>query len=215
MADARSAHPARTRGVGRPVDPAKDREILAAGRRLLFGVGPEAITMEAVAREAGVAKPTLYRRYANRDELIAAVAEAEAERMAGRFEVVPGSIDDLRSALVDFGCTLTGFLLSAEHLRFVHALGASDRMPQSTRDSIYTHGPRGTHERLAGWLDTVRRRGLLDCRDPVFAAEQFLGMLMGLDLVRTLYHVPLVRDARATESRVSRLVDDFLRLHAA
>ncbi len=214
MGDTGPANPARARSVGRPVDPAKDREILAAGRRLLFGVGPEAVTMEAVAREAGVAKPTLYRRYANRDELIAAVAEAEAERMAGRFGVVPGSIDDLRSALVDFGCTLTGFLLSAEHLRFIHALGASDRMAQSTRDSIYTHGPRGTHERLAGWLATAHRRGLLDCRDPVHAAEQFLGMLMGLDLVRTLYHVPLVRDARATETRVSRLVDDFLRLQA-
>ncbi len=207
--------PARTRGVGRPVDPAKDREILAAGRRLLFGVGPEAVTMEAVAREAGVAKPTLYRRFANRDELIAAVAEAEAERMAGRFGVVPGSIDDLRSALVDFGCSLTGFLLSAEHLRFIHALGASDRMAQSTRDSIYTHGPRGTHQRLAGWLTTARERGLLDCRDPAFAAEQFLGMLMGLDLVRTLYHVPLIRDAQATQTRVTRLVDDFLRLHGA
>ncbi|NKI35204.1 TetR/AcrR family transcriptional regulator [Wenzhouxiangella sp. XN79A] len=203
------------RNVGRPVDPDKDRDILAAGRALLFGAGPEAVTMEAVAREAGVAKPTLYRRYANRDELIAAVATAEAERMAGRFRLVPGSADDLKQALVEFGCDLTGFLLSAEHLNYVQALGASAQVPQSTRDSIYRHGPRGTQARLADWLARAADRDLLDCPDADYSAEQFLGMLMGLDLVRTLYRVPLLRDADALHTRVRRLVSDFLRLHAA
>ncbi|SRR6056297_836009 len=202
------------RNVGRPADPAKDREILAAGRALLFGRGPEAVTMEAVARRAGVAKPTLYRRYGNRDELIAAVAEAEAERMAGRFRMVPGSADDLKQALVDFGCDLTRFLLSAEHLNYVHALGASQQVAQSTRDSIYRHGPRGTQVRLAAWLRQADDNDLLNCPDPDYCAEQFLGMLMGLDLVRTLYRVPLLRDACALERRVRRIVSDFLTLHA-
>lgn len=205
---------AEARSAGRPVDRQKDREILEAGRALLFGVGPEAVTMEAVAREAGVAKPTLYRRFANRDELIAAVAEAEAERMAGSFRVVPGNIDDLKQALIEFGCDLTRFLLSAEHLGFVHALGASSTMAQSTRDSIYRNGPRGTQARLSEWLAGARSRGLLECSDPDYSAEQFLGMLMGLDLVRTLYRVPLVRDSGALNARVTRLVDDFLRLNA-
>jgi TetR/AcrR family transcriptional repressor of mexJK operon len=202
-----------TRSVGRPADPAKDREILSAGRTLLFGQGPEAVTMEAVARLAGVAKPTLYRRYANRDELIAAVAEAEAERMAGRFRMVPGSADHLKQALVEFGCDLTRFLLSAEHLNYVHALGASQGVPQSTRESIYRHGPRGTQTRLAHWLSRAAERGLLELDDADYSAEQFLGMLMGLDLVRTLYRMPLLRDASAMEVRVERLVRDFLRLH--
>lgn len=202
------------RTVGRPIDPNKDREILAAGRALLFGHGPEAVTMAAVARTAGVSKPTLYRRYANRDELIAAVAEAEAERMAGGFRIVPGSAADLKRALVEFGCDLTRFLLSAEHLGYVHALGASGQLPQSTRDSIYRHGPRGTQQRLRDWLDQAAGHGLLDCPDPDYSAEQFLGMLMGMDLVRTLYRVAPLRDASAPASRVKRLVDDFLRLHA-
>lgn len=89
---------------GRPIDPSKDRDILAAGRALLFEQGPQSVTMEAVARAAGVAKPTLYRRYANRDELLAAVALNESESMAGRFRMTPGSADDLKRALIDFGC---------------------------------------------------------------------------------------------------------------
>jgi len=149
---------------GRPVDLSKDRDILAAGRALLFENGPQAVTMEAVARQAGVAKPTLYRRYANRDELLAAVAMNESESMAGRFRVTPGSVDDMRSALVDFGCQLTRFLLSSDHIRFIHALGASTGMPQASRESIFRHGPLATRDRLAEWLEKADASGLLPGR---------------------------------------------------
>lgn len=202
------------RSAGRPIDRAKDRAILAAGRSLLFGAGPEAVTMEAVAREAGVAKPTLYRRFANRDALIAAVAEAEADRMASSFRMRPGDAEDLRRALIDFACDLTRFLLSAEHLDYLQALGASTGLAQSTRDSIFEHGPKGTHRRLANWLARADEEELLHCPDPDDSAEVFLGMLMGLDVVRSLYRVPRLHDANGLETRVARRVDAFLLLHA-
>ncbi len=197
---------------GRPVDLSKDRDILAAGRALLFENGPQAVTMEAVARQAGVAKPTLYRRYANRDELLAAVAMNESESMAGRFRVTPGSVDDIRSALVDFGCQLTRFLLSSDHIRFIHALGASTGMPQASRESIFRHGPLATRDRLAEWLEKADASGLLRCQDPARSAEKLLGMLMGLDLVRTLYHVHPPRDVAALNTHVESTIDDFLTL---
>lgn len=199
---------------GRPVDPNKDRDILNAGRSLLFEKGPQGVTMEAVARAAGVAKPTLYRRYANRDELLAAVALNESDAMAGRFRIAPGSADDLRRALVDFGRDLSRLICSREHIRFIHMLGASTGLPQASRESVFRHGPLATRDRLAEWLERARERGLIRCRYPEASAEQMLGMLMGLDLVRTLYHVQSPRDASALDKRVERLVDDFLRLHA-
>ena len=198
---------------GRPIDHSKDRDILAAGRALLFEQGPQAVTMEAVARHAGVAKPTLYRRYANRDELLAAVAMNEAESMAGRFRVTPGSVDDVRHALIDFGCRLTRFLLSRDHIRFIHALGASTGMPQASRDSIFRHGPLATRDLLAEWLDKANAAGLLRCTEPARGAEKLLGMLMGLDLVRTLYHVHPPREVKALNLHVESTVDDFLTLH--
>ena len=198
---------------GRPIDAGKDRDILAAGRALLFEQGPQAVTMEAVARNAGVAKPTLYRRYANRDALLAAVALNESESMAGRFHLTPGNIEDLRQALIDFGCDLTRFLLSREHLRFIHALGASTGLPQASRESIFSNGPLATRDRLAEWLHRATRAGLLHCPNPAGSAEKFLGMLMGLDLVRTLYRVALPRDVDALAAHVTTTVDDFLTLH--
>src|SRR6056297_1809771 len=173
---------------GRPVDLNKDRDILAAGRALLFESGPQAVTMAAVAMN-------------------------ESESMAGRFRVAPGSVDDLRNALVDFGCRLTRFLLSSDHIRFIHALGASTGMPQATRESIFRHGPLATRDRLAEWLDKANAAGLLRCSDPACSAEKFLGMLMGLDLVRTLYHVHPPREVEVLSTHVQGTVDDFLTLH--
>jgi TetR/AcrR family transcriptional repressor of mexJK operon len=200
---------------GRPIDPTKDRDILAAGRKLLFEQGPQAVTMEAVARVAGIAKPTLYRRYANRDELLAAIALNESESMAGRFDIQPGSADDLKQALLDFGNDLTRFLLSREHIRFIQTLGASTGMSQASRESIYRNGPLATRDRVAAWLASAHRQRLLECPEPESSAEQLIGMLMGLNLVRSLYRVQSPREVSDVDPRAERIVRDFLRLHAA
>ncbi|MEE4331443.1 MAG: TetR/AcrR family transcriptional regulator C-terminal domain-containing protein, partial [Wenzhouxiangella sp.] len=141
------------------------------------------------------------------------VVENEAERMAGRFRVAPGSADDFRQSLQAFGIDLARFLLSPEHVGFIHALGASTGMPQTLRDTIFRHGPLNTRNRLAAWLEKADKAGLLRCARPESSAERFLGMLMGLDLVRTLYHVADEPEQGELELRVESIVDDFLRLH--
>jgi AcrR family transcriptional regulator len=58
------------RAPGRPRSPAADEAILEAAVDLFAEVGLEALTMEGVAARAGVGKNTLYRRYANKLELV-------------------------------------------------------------------------------------------------------------------------------------------------
>jgi len=55
---------------GRPRDPQKDRDVLAATRQLLVEVGYQDTTITAVARRAGVGAPTIYRRWPRREALI-------------------------------------------------------------------------------------------------------------------------------------------------
>lgn len=57
---------------GRPRDAGRDQQILLAAQELLAEVGYEQFTMEAVAARVGASKPTLYRRWASRAELVAA-----------------------------------------------------------------------------------------------------------------------------------------------
>jgi AcrR family transcriptional regulator len=66
------AEPAR----GRPRNPAVDAPILRAAFRMLIDVGYQAMSIEAVAAEAGVGKTTVYRRYPTKRDLVLAVLNA-------------------------------------------------------------------------------------------------------------------------------------------
>lgn len=58
------------RPPGRPRDPAVDAALLAAARELVVEAGYGSVTIEAVARRAGVGRPTVYRRWANKADLV-------------------------------------------------------------------------------------------------------------------------------------------------
>lgn len=64
--------PARSRKPGRPRNPATDGAILDACIDQLDQVGYRALSLSEVARSAGVGKPTLYRRWSSKPELVIA-----------------------------------------------------------------------------------------------------------------------------------------------
>jgi AcrR family transcriptional regulator len=61
---------------GRPRDPAVDRAILQAAFELFLADGVAGASIEKIARRAGVAKTSIYRRWPNREELLAQAIEA-------------------------------------------------------------------------------------------------------------------------------------------
>jgi AcrR family transcriptional regulator len=59
--------------MARPRDPQVEERILDATHDLIEEHGYSGLTMEAIADRAGVGKPTVYRRFANRDEVVLAL----------------------------------------------------------------------------------------------------------------------------------------------
>jgi AcrR family transcriptional regulator len=69
------------RAAGRPRDQSADAAILEAAQRQLADVGFAAMSIESVAAEAGVTRPTLYRRWKSKEDLaIAAIAALQIPR---------------------------------------------------------------------------------------------------------------------------------------
>jgi len=58
------------RPVGRPRDPRLDATVLAATRRLLKKVGYNRLSIGAIARDAGIHPPAIYRRWRSKAELV-------------------------------------------------------------------------------------------------------------------------------------------------
>lgn len=200
--------------AGRPADPHKAAAILSAGRKLLFSKGPQAVSMEAVARIAGVSKVTVYARYPNREALVRAIIADQARQLAQDFRPDLNTLDDLRSALVDFGIRLQTFLLSDEHLNLMRALSGTRSASRSQLHTIYRNGPQAMVDGLIEWLTALQRAGVIECREPARSATLLLGMLQGMDLVRALYWVDGTRDAADVRAYAAYVADVFLARHA-
>ena len=83
-----------TRSPGRPRSPEADTAIVQATLELLAEVGYRSMTMEQVRARSGVGKATIYRRYANKDELVRAAMVHLHHELP-----IPGDTGNLRGDL--------------------------------------------------------------------------------------------------------------------
>lgn len=104
------------RRPGAPRDPEADRLILETAHRLLREQGYDRLTMDAIAREAGVARTTVYRRYRDKADLVsAAIATLRAPvKRAASGDVRRDLIAHLDSVRRNYGVSLAGTLLMEE-----------------------------------------------------------------------------------------------------
>src|SRR5271166_385347 len=92
----------------------KAESILAAAKRTFLAAGFGAVSMDTIAREAGVSKATVYAHFAGKEELFGAVIGRECEhRFAGLSvsELDPG---DVRASLTTLGRRFLELLLSPD-----------------------------------------------------------------------------------------------------
>ncbi|MCW2740620.1 MAG: TetR family transcriptional regulator [Blastococcus sp.] len=129
---------------GRPRDPSRDGVIRAAILRLLADVGYAALTMDAVASEAGVGKATIYRRWRTKQDLV-----VDTISDLNRAEATPpdtGSLEgDLRLMLRSLVAVITGPTGAA-------TLSLLSSVPhQPALAAAFRNGP------LAVWRDSFRQ----------------------------------------------------------
>ncbi|MGN6169481.1 MAG: TetR/AcrR family transcriptional regulator, partial [Solirubrobacteraceae bacterium] len=104
------------RRPGARKDPEADRLILETAHRLLREQGYDRLTMDAVAREAGVARTTVYRRYRDKADLVSAAIETlrAPVRRSTCGDARRDLISHLESVRRNYGVSLAGTLLMEE-----------------------------------------------------------------------------------------------------
>jgi TetR/AcrR family transcriptional repressor of mexJK operon len=201
--------------AGRPVDVLKDSAIMDAARELLFQKGPQAVTMEAVAKKAGVSKVTVYARHKNRDALLGAVIQSQVAGFTGMITGVQGSIAEVREVLLNFSVNVMAFQISDEHVQLMRAISAASNIPDQVLQDVYSLGPHSMIGWLAQWLADLHKAGLVCCENPAMSAELLGGMLQRLEIIRTLYRVKVDYSAEELQKQAEFIVDAFLKIHRA
>nr|WP_236042277.1 TetR/AcrR family transcriptional regulator [Nitratireductor aquimarinus] len=94
----------KARGPGRPRDPQTDAAILDAALGLFVANGLDGASFEKIAREAGVTRATIYRRWSTRETLIADALgrlKENAEQDFGEWRALP--LEVLVGMMIDYG----------------------------------------------------------------------------------------------------------------
>lgn len=125
-------------------DPATAILLAAESCYLRLGVGKT--TMDDIAREAGVSRPTVYRHYANRDDLVLGVLLSRARELierTRRFIDTRGQIDDKlvdgMLFLVDAGSRdpMLGQLVNLEFVESMHSGPETSRLPVTLSTELW------------------------------------------------------------------------------
>lgn len=95
-----NADSAGSRAGGRPRDPALDEAIILATRARLVQDGYSRMTIGDIASDAGVSRPTLYRRWSNKFELVADALDWGFRKQRDMYRLDPSSLEP-REALVE------------------------------------------------------------------------------------------------------------------
>lgn len=203
---------------GRPKDAAKREAILEAARTLFFQQGFQGVSIDAIAESAGVAKVTIYSHFGDKESLFGEVIGSLCDSM--KLPRPPETVDraGFRDLLCGFGIGLVGKLFSREMIGLDRLLiSQAVRYPDLARTFFHV-GPGAVHRNLTSLIALGAEADCIAVEDPDVAAEQLVGMWIGLNKLR--HQLGLHRELSAEETsayvadHVARCVAVFLRGYA-
>jgi TetR/AcrR family transcriptional regulator, mexJK operon transcriptional repressor len=189
----------------------KVESILAAAKRTFLASGFGAVSMDAIAREAGVSKATVYAHFAGKEELFGAVIGRECERYFARFSA--GELDphDMRASLTVLGRRFLELVLSADAIALHRIiLGEVTRFPM-LGDVFWRAGPERERVQIEAFLKTAAASGTLSLHNTRLAAEQFISLVRGEIQLRQLLRLEAEAGPSEIRTAVEGAVDTFLR----
>jgi AcrR family transcriptional regulator len=185
--------------------------VLAAAKDSFLAAGFGAVSMDTIAREAGVSKATVYAHFAGKQELFGAVIARECERYFARFS--PGELDphDVRASLTVLGRRFLALLLSPDGVALYRIILAEVTRFPELGEVFWRAGPERQRLQIEAYLKSAIALGKLTLTDTRLAAEQFVSLVRGDVQVRHLLRLDADVDQRGINAAVEGAVSTFLR----
>lgn len=205
-----SAPPAPRHGADSP----KRQSIVDAARELFVSQGYGAVSMEAIARAAGVSKATLYAHFASKDQLFASIINEACQSNVMVRDLLPGPEDGLRQGLVLIAQRMLGFFLEERTLAIHRVVIAESLRFPELGQAFYDNGPAVFLREFGAWLTEQAQAGRMVVPDPESAAGQFVGLLRTGLFLRALLGLEPRPDTAMVASTAEAAVDTFLKAFA-
>jgi TetR/AcrR family transcriptional regulator, mexJK operon transcriptional repressor len=193
----------------------KAESILAAAWQSFLARGFGAVSMDAIAREAGASKATVYAYFASKEELFGAVIAREGERYFRGFSA--GELDPcaVEVSLAEIARRFLDLVLSPEAIAINRIIiSEASRFPQ-LGEVFWRAGPERTRVQIEAFLSRAVAAGTLAVADTRVAAEQFVALLRGDIHQRQLLRLDDGVDAGELAAATAAAVATFLKAFGA
>jgi AcrR family transcriptional regulator len=181
----------------------KRERVVVAASKLFLDDGYGATGMDAIAKEAGVSKATVYSYYGDKSSLFADVMARMCEEGGGHLQMqtlIGGSPEDTLRAIALHGLRR---VLGAIRRQILQRVVAESREFPELGKKFWETGPARIQGVLARYLEDAKGRGILDIDDPARVAARLVGQITGL------YLLPLLAGIRnpPSDAEIRRDVD--------
>jgi TetR/AcrR family transcriptional repressor of mexJK operon len=189
----------------------KAESILAAARKTFLASGFGAVSMDAIAREAGASKATLYAYFASKEELFGAVVAREGERYFRGFSARELDPNAVEASLREIADRFLDLVLSPDAIAVNRiTIGEAARFPK-LGEVFWRAGPERTRAQIETFLHRAGAAGTLAVADPRLAAEQFIALLRGDIHQRQLLRIDTVVEPAELAAAADAAVATFLK----
>ena len=217
MADpANNSNEAAGTTVGRPVDEEKREKIIGIARELFMRQGFQAVSLNQIAKQAGVSRTTIYNQFKDKQGLLAEIAD-DTTRLVAPDLMLDQDLQNrpLREVLERVGSSLLNYL---EQDLVVHAHRTlaleSERHPEFSR-TFFEHGPKRVRAALAALLEQAHQRGEVQVPDSDKAARYLISLWKGEYYMELQFNVSEPRSDIERREHVTESTAFFLRGVAA
>jgi TetR/AcrR family transcriptional regulator, mexJK operon transcriptional repressor len=185
--------------------------ILAAAERGFLASGFGAVSMDRIAREAGVSKATIYAHFGGKEALFGAVVAHVSERRFGGFSAEALDAVDIASSLTTIARRFLDLVLSPEGIALNRIIvGEVTRFPVLGQ-VFWAAGPERQRAQIEALLRRAAAAGSLAVPDARLAAEQFVALARGEIHLRSLLRLEDPGDPSALAAAAANAVGTFLR----
>lgn len=190
---------------------AKAESILAAAKRTFLESGFGAVSMDTIAREAGVSKATVYAHFAGKEELFGAVIGRECEERFAGFSAPELDPRNVRASLTVLARRFLDLLLSPDAIALHRIILAEVPRFPALGDVFWRAGPERNLAQIEAFLRSAVAAGSLDLANTRLAAEQLVGLVRGETQLRHLLRLDTRTDQPDLRAVIDSAVDTFIR----
>jgi TetR/AcrR family transcriptional regulator, mexJK operon transcriptional repressor len=203
-----------TQRAGRPKSEEKRQAILDAAAALFLDKGMQGASMDAVARQAGVSKQTVYSNFQNKETLYSACIRAKIASY-GFEETGFTDAGEPGAALLNLVKRFMALIFDPDVVAMHRVVMAEAASHPQIAALFYASGPGAVQAAVDAFLQCLIKQGALRPHDTFYAAKQLLNMAFGHFHLQLQFGLIQQVPEPELDAHLQHVVADFLVLYGS